>query len=115
MANPFMYAVFFRLEANSGLISNPEVLHILQQRSSQRASLGESLPVEQKVSPGLFYFRDTVVSVLLMALCCIRVVGKPFLAVQASKYLLDKYPKSPSRDQLQAFSKAVKVSLELRP
>lgn len=56
MANPFMYAVISRLEANSGLISNPEVLHILQQRSSQRASLGESLPVEQKVSPGLFYF-----------------------------------------------------------
>ena len=49
MAVDFMYAVVLRLEANSGLISNPEVLQILQQRSSQRASLGASLPVEQRV------------------------------------------------------------------
>ncbi|KAL3133358.1 hypothetical protein ABBQ38_007230 [Trebouxia sp. C0009 RCD-2024] len=62
------------LEANSGLVTNPELLQILQKRSSQRASLGASLPVEQK----------------------------------ACKYLLEQYPSTPTRDQVQAFSTAVK-------
>ena len=40
------------------------------------------------------------------------IVGSPFLVVQACKYLVEQYPNSPTRDQVQAFSKAVKVSIE---
>ena len=36
-----------------------------------------------------------------------------FLFVQACKYLLEQFPNSPSRDQVQAFSKAVKVGFGL--
>ena len=92
--------VVCRLEANSGLVSNPEVLQILQQRSSQRASQGASLPVEQKVLCCRFDRQ---------ALCLQSPRGKHILVIQACKYLLEQYPNKPTRDQVQAFSKAVKV------
>lgn len=37
----------------------------------------------------------------------------PVVIVQAYKYLLEQFPNSPTRDQVQAFSKAVKVSFGL--